>query len=249
MLKFCLVLGYCLKREVIALCCEGQAEQGQWRKKELSCIHRWEEKEGGAWEDTHIAWNFFYFFSEKCCHLLSTMTLRKLKKKKFQVVDIWKKNDNPLLPLPHSHLPRKYFSTFWPLLLIFASESVIMEPRLTHLETYICVGHLTLLTYFLPFLCYRNLLHLKEWSLYFLMKDRQQRDFVLSVTNAFRVSGTSGVCLGKNGMHLILISCSLLTDLLDCGWGVPCSLSTPKWGLLSKLKVLWIFSLTETVVA
>lgn len=113
------------------------------------------------------------------------------------MVDIWKKNDNPLLPLPHSHLPRKYFSTFWPLLLIFASESVIMEPQLTHLETYICVGHLTLLTYFLPFLCYRNLLHLKEWSLYFLMKDRQQRDFVLSVTNAFRVSGTSGVCLGK----------------------------------------------------
>lgn len=71
-------------------------------------------------------------------------------KKMFQVVVTWKKNDNLLLHIPLSHLPREYFSTSG---LYFKWIWVVtLEPQLTHLKAPICVGHLTLLTYFLLFL-------------------------------------------------------------------------------------------------
>lgn len=76
---------------------------------------------------------------------------------------------------------------------------------------------------------------------YFLMKHRQQREFKLSVMKAFGVSGISGACLGKNGMHFGYLSS--LDFLLSPYRPTPlCSLSTPKWNLLSNLKVLWIVS-------
>lgn len=38
------------------------------------------------------------------------------------------------------------------------------------------------------------------------MKHRQQKEFKLSVMKAFGVSGISGACLGKNGMHFGCLS-------------------------------------------
>lgn len=121
---------------------------------------------------------------------------------------------------------------------------MITEPQLTHLETSTCVGHLTLLTYFMPFLSITPISSPWKSGLYFLMKHRQQREFKLSVMKAFGVSGISGACLGKDGTHFGCLSS--LDFLLSPYRPTPlCSLSTPKWNLLSNLKVLWIVS-TET---
>lgn len=134
---------------------------------------------------------FFYFFSKKYCHLLSTLTFRKLLTNVSSGSCL--KEDNPLLPLPHSHLPRKYRSLL--ALTPDIRESVVVEPQLTHLETSICGGHLTLLTYFFATSsCYPNLPLLKLWS-YFLMKNEQQREFSLSVMKAFGVSGIHFQCV------------------------------------------------------
>lgn len=90
-----------------------------------------------------------------------------------------------------------------------------MEPQLTHLETPIWGGHLTSLTYFLPFLSVPQVSPTGKGgvSLYVPKKHRQQRDFVLSVMKAVRASGNSGECLGKewdpSWVCLAFISCSL----------------------------------------
>lgn len=103
-----------------------------------------------------------------------------------QVVVFWKNCDNPLLPLLHSHSPESIFPLpgFTPNIRKWIWV-VTVEPQVTHLETPICVGHSTLLTYFLPFLLHTFPPLERMVPFYLPMKQRQQRDFKLPETESF----------------------------------------------------------------
>lgn len=165
-----------------------------------------------------------------------------------QVVVIWKKNDKPFLPLPHSHLPRKYLSTsslyYW-----YLWVNLWLWNHSLHISKHPSVEVTTLLTYFLPLLSVTRIS--STWNRGPLLPNEEQtaEGVHVSVMKALGVPGISSLCLGKKTGCILCVRVSLFhldvklsfhIDPLNCGWGALCSLSTPKWNLLSKLKVLWI---------
>lgn len=142
---------------------------------------------------------------------------------------------------------------FRPLLLILVRESVIVEPQLTHLETPICGGHNFVDLFSATSFCYTDLFHLKPWPSTSSWTDSRGGSCICN--ESFGVPGVSSICLGKTKQDVpyvcvclshLGVKLSFHIDPLHCGWGVLCSLSSPKWNLLSKLKVLRIVPQIET---
>lgn len=162
------------------------------------------------------------------------MTLRKLKKKMFQVAVFWKKNNSfSLFSTPTC--PKSIF----PLLTITPSICkwvwvVTVELQLTHLKTPICVGHLALLTYFLPFLSVTQISPTwksgpSQWS-----TDSRGVSCYLNWKLLGRLAFQVSVYENTGCISLTFISCSPLNG----EQGALCSLSIRKWNLPLKSKVL-----------
>lgn len=80
MFKFCLVLGYCLKEEMIAQCCDIQAGWANKGKKTCLVFTGGKRRKVVVKRTFTLFEIFLYFFSKKYRHQLGKMTLRKLSK-------------------------------------------------------------------------------------------------------------------------------------------------------------------------